>query len=81
MRCITEAEQLEGLGRSLSSLPTQKVAQMAVEAGPSMLGGREEPARKKLCPTMGGKAPQEGILMGQQGQETLEVMARDSCPP
>ena len=52
-----EAEKLEDIGRSLESSPTQQLAQMAVEAGPSMLGG-EEPARKKLWLTMGGKAPQ-----------------------
>ena len=34
---------------------------MAVEARPSMLGG-EEPARRKIQPTMGGKAPQEEFL-------------------
>ena len=50
-----------GVGRSPPSLPTQQLAQMAVEAGPSMLGG-EEPAHKKLCPTMGGKAPWKEFL-------------------
>ena len=34
---------------------------MAVEVGPSMMG-REELARKKLWPTMGGKAPQKEFL-------------------
>ena len=50
------AESLEEVGRSPQSLPTQMLAQMAVEAGPST-SGREEPAHKKLQPTMGGKAP------------------------
>ena len=53
MRRITEAEHLEGVGRSPSSLLTQ---QLAAEARPSMLG-REEPVRRKVQPTMGGKAP------------------------
>ena len=56
MRRITEAEQLEGVGRLPSSLPTQQVAQMAADAGPSMLGG-EETVRRKLQLTVGGKAP------------------------
>ena len=47
MRRIIEDEQLEGVGRSLSSLPTQQLAQMAAETGSSTLGG-EEPARRKL---------------------------------
>ena len=32
---IAEVEQLEGVGRSPLSLPTQQLAQMAAEAGPS----------------------------------------------
>ena len=59
MRRITEAEQLEGVGRSLSLSLTQQLAQMAAEVGPSKLG-REELASRKLCPTMGGKAPRRG---------------------
>ena len=47
IRRIAEAEWLEEGGRSSQSLPTQQLAQMAVEAGPSKLGG-EEPAHKKL---------------------------------
>ena len=53
---VDKARRLEDVGRSLSSSPTQQLAQIAVEAWPSMLG-KEEPARKKLQPTMGGKAP------------------------
>ena len=56
-----EAEQLEGVGRLPSSSPTQQLAQMAVEARPSMLGGKE-PARRKLLHTVGGKAPQKEFL-------------------
>ena len=40
----------------------------------------EEPACKKLCPTVGGKAPLEGVLTGQPGKETKKVPAWDSCP-
>ena len=58
MRRIAEAKQLERVEGSVSSLPTQQLAQMAVEAGPSKLG-EEKPAHKKLCPTVGGKAPQK----------------------
>ena len=39
------------------------MAQMAAEAGPST-SGVEEPARRKLLPTVGGKAPPEGIPPG-----------------
>ena len=61
MRRITEAEQLEGVGRLPSSSLTKQLAQMAVEARPSKSGG-EELAHKKLHPTMGGKAPQKEFL-------------------
>ena len=54
-RQVEEARWLEEVGRSPSSLPTQQLAQMAAEAGPSVSG--EEPAKRKLHPTMGGKAP------------------------
>ena len=61
-RQVEEARQLEDVGRSPSSSPTQQVAQMAAEAGPSALG--EEPVQRKLQPTVGGKAPLEGIPLG-----------------
>ena len=61
MKRIAEAEQLEGVGRSLPLSPTWQLAQMAVEAGPSK-SGREELAHKKLCPTVGGKVPQKEFL-------------------
>ena len=67
-RWVEEARQLEDVGRSLSSLPTQQLAQMAVEAGPSALG--EEPVRRKLYPTMGGKAPQKEFLMARKVKKT-----------
>ena len=50
-----------GVGESPSSLSTQQLVQMAAEAGPSKMG-REEPAHKKLRPTVGGKAPQKEFL-------------------
>ena len=40
-RWVEEARQLEDVGRSLLSLPTQQLAQMAAEAGSSASG--EEP--------------------------------------
>ena len=54
-RWVEEARWLEDVGRSLSSLPTQQLAQMATEARPSASG--EELVRRKLCPTVGGKTP------------------------
>ena len=59
-RWVEEARQLEAMGQSLSLSPTQQLAQMAVEAGPSVSG--EEPAVRKLCLTVGGKAPQKEFL-------------------
>ena len=43
---VEEANRLAEVGQSPSSLPTQQLVQMAVEAGPSALG--EEPAQRKL---------------------------------
>ena len=59
-RQVEEARQLEEVGRSLSSSPTQQLAQMAAEARQYVLG--EEPAKRKLHPTMGGKAPWKEFL-------------------
>ena len=59
-RWVEEARWLEDVGRSPSSLPTQQLAQMAAEAGPSALG--EKPVGRKLCPTVGDKAPQKEFL-------------------
>ena len=42
---------------------------MAVEAGPSALG-QEEPVRRKLQPTMGGKAPQKEFLQAGKVKKT-----------
>ena len=44
---------------------TQQLTQMAVEARPSM-SGWEEPARWKLQPTMGGKAPSKEFLKARK---------------
>ena len=63
-RQVEEARWLEEVGRSPSSLPTWQLAQMATEAGPSALG--EEPVKRKLCPTMGGKAPQKEFRKAQK---------------
>ena len=67
-RQVEEARWLEEVGRSSSSLPTQQLAQMTVEAGPSVSG--EEPAKRKLCPTMGGKAPQKEFLKAGKVKKT-----------
>ena len=67
-RWVEEARWLEDVGRSLSSLPTQQLAQMAAEARPSALG--EELVRRKLCPTVGGKAPQKEFLMARKVKKT-----------
>ena len=64
---VQEARRLEEVGRSPSLLPTQQLAQMAVEAGPST-SGEEEPVRRKFQPTMGGKAPWKEFL--QAGKVT-----------
>ena len=55
-------KRIAEVGRLPQSLPTQQLAQMAVEAGPSTFGG-EEPAHKKLQPTMGGEAPWKGEFL------------------
>ena len=57
---VEEVNKLVEVGQSPSLLPTQELAQMAVEAGPSALG--EEPAQRKLHPTIGGKAPWKEFL-------------------
>ena len=68
MRRIAEAEQLEEVGVT-TSFPTQQLAQMAAEAGPSKSGG-EELAHKKLCPTMGGKALWKEFLQAGKVKKT-----------
>ena len=67
-RQVEEARWLEEVGRSPLSLPTQQLAQMAAEARPSALG--EEPVRRKLCPTVGGKAPQKEFLKAGKVKKT-----------
>ena len=65
---VEEASRLAEVGRSLSSLPTQQLVQMAAEARPSALG--EEPAQRKLCPTIGGKAPRKEFLKAGKVKKT-----------
>ena len=67
-RQVEEARQLEEVGRLPSLSPTQQLAQMAAEAGPSVSG--EEPAKRKLCPTVGGKAPQKEFLKAGKVKKT-----------
>ena len=75
---VEEARRLEDVGRSPSSLPTQQLAQMAGEAGPST-SGKEEPVRRKLQPTMGGKTPQKEFLQAGKVKKDQEVLAWYSC--
>ena len=77
-RWAEEARWLEEVGQSLSSLPTRQLGQMAVEARPSALG--EEPAKRKLCPTVGGKAPWKEFFKAGHVKKTQEVLACHSCP-
>ena len=51
-------KKLEGMGQLPGSSPTRQLAQMATDVGPLTSMG-EEPAQKKLWPTMGGKAPRK----------------------
>ena len=67
-RQVEEARQLEEVGQSPSSLPTQQLAQMAAEARPSVSG--EEPAERKLHPTMGGKIPWKEFLKAGKVKKT-----------
>ena len=69
MQWIAEAEQLDRVGRSPSSLLSQQLAQMAAEAGPSKSGG-EEPVRRKLQPTVVCKAPQKEFLQACKVRKT-----------
>ena len=78
VRWVEEAGWLEEVGQSPSLLPTQQLAQMAVEARPSASG--EEPAQRKLCPTCQGQGPTEGVPKGREGKEDQEVPAWHSCP-
>ena len=75
---IAEVEKLgEVVGLPESSL-TQKLAQMAAEARPSMSGG-EEPARRKLRLTVGGKTLQKEFLKASEVKKPqrykLEIVA------
>ena len=61
-RWVEEARWLEDVGRSLSSLPTQQLAQMAAEAGPSTL--EEEAVWEEALTYCGRQSPLEGIPLG-----------------
>ena len=74
MRWIAEVEWPEGVGRLPQLLLTQQLVQMAVEARPSTLGG-EELARKKLQPTMGGKAPWKEFLKASKVKKTRKYQS------
>ena len=65
---VEEANRLAEAGRSPSSLPTRQLVQMAAEARPSALG--EEPAQRKLHPTIGGKAPRKEFLKAGKVKKT-----------
>ena len=67
-RWVEEARWLEDVGQSLLSSPTQQLTQMAPEARPSASG--EEPAKRKLHPTMGGKAPWKEFLKAGHVKKT-----------
>ena len=77
-RRVEDARRLEEVGWLPSSLPTQQLAQMTAEAGPSVLG--EEPAKRKLHPTVGGKAPWKEFLKAGKVKKDQEVLAWHSCP-
>ena len=66
---VEEARWLEEVGRLPSLLPTQWLAQMAVEARPSM-SCKEEPVRRKLQLTVGGKAPHKEFLQAGKVKKT-----------
>ena len=66
---VEEARRLEDVGGYLLLSPTWQLAQMAAEAGPST-SGKEEPVRRKLQPTVGGKAPQKEFLQAGKVKKT-----------
>ena len=63
------SQTTEDVVRLPSLLPTQQLAQMAAETGPSDLG-KEEPVRRKLWPTVGGKAPWKEFLQAGKVKKT-----------
>ena len=73
MNCRGRAAWTSG-GSPQSSL-TQQLAQMAAEARSSTLGG-EELARKKLHPTVGGKAPRKEFLKAGKVKKTWKYQPR-----
>ena len=74
---VEEVSRLEAVGQSPPSLPTQQLAQMATEAGPSVLGG----ACPKETPSYHWRqGHMEGIPEGREGQKDQEVPAWHGCP-
>ena len=67
-RWVEEARWLEDVQGLLSLLPTQQLAQMAVEARPSALG--EAQVQRKLQPTVEAKAPQKEFLWAGKVKKT-----------
>ena len=63
------------VGRLPESLPTQQLAQMLAKAGTSTLGG-EEMARRKVRPTVAGKAPQKEFLQAGKVKEPQRYQLR-----
>ena len=57
-KTVEEAEKLEQVRRSPESSPTQQLAQMAAEAGPSTLGGTSQEEAPTYC---GRQGSPEGI--------------------
>ena len=70
---VEEARRLEDVGRFPLLSPSQQLAQMAVEAGPSTSG---QEGALTYC---GRQSPPEGIPPGWKGQEDQEVLAWHSC--
>ena len=77
------SEETRGSGQSSQLYPTRQLVQMAEEVGPSTSAG-EEPPRKKLQPTVGGKAPRneflkDGMLKKPQKYHPGTVALYDIC--
>ena len=76
-RQVEEARQLEDVGRSLSSLPTRQLAQMAGGGQAICFGGGASPEE---APTYCGRqSPLEGISLGWKSKKDQEVPAWHNC--
>ena len=67
---VEEARRLEGCGQGTIIITTQQLAQMAAEARPVYVAGQEGPVRRKLQPTIRGKAPQKEFLQAGKVKKT-----------